>query len=173
MTKWVSDRKKGDVYAVFSCLVPGMGLEPTRPCGHQLLRLARLPFRQPGREAVGIVPETGFGGGGSYDSVSITLGPARVIGRLSPLRYLWGNAAGPTAPYHQSSCGFQIASARRMDGRSSIPPHDATRYHRPDSAMNLRICRHWTRARGGDVMRIGHEPRQWQRRSLRCGTPAR
>lgn len=47
----------------FSRLVPGMGLEPTRPCGHQLLRLARLPFRQPGR-AIAIVLALGGRGGG-------------------------------------------------------------------------------------------------------------
>ena len=28
--------------------VPGAGLEPARPYGHQFLRLARLPFRHPG-----------------------------------------------------------------------------------------------------------------------------
>ena len=29
-------------------VVPGKGVEPPRPCGHQILNLARLPFRQPG-----------------------------------------------------------------------------------------------------------------------------
>lgn len=28
--------------------VPGKGLEPPRPCDHQILSLARLPFRHPG-----------------------------------------------------------------------------------------------------------------------------
>ena len=30
-------------------LVPGVGIEPTRPCGQQILSLPRLPFRHPGR----------------------------------------------------------------------------------------------------------------------------
>ena len=30
-------------------LVPGRGLEPPWDCSHQLLRLARLPFRHPGK----------------------------------------------------------------------------------------------------------------------------
>ena len=29
-------------------MVPEVGLEPTRPCGHQILSLARLPFRHSG-----------------------------------------------------------------------------------------------------------------------------
>ena len=28
--------------------VPGKGFEPSRPCGHQILNLACLPFHQPG-----------------------------------------------------------------------------------------------------------------------------
>lgn len=28
--------------------VPTVGLEPTRPCGHKILSLARLPFRHVG-----------------------------------------------------------------------------------------------------------------------------
>ena len=31
--------------------VPGAGFEPARPCGHQLLRLACLPFHHPGQAA--------------------------------------------------------------------------------------------------------------------------
>ena len=30
-------------------LVPGVGIEPTRPCGQQILSLPRLPFRHPGK----------------------------------------------------------------------------------------------------------------------------
>ena len=31
-----------------SSLVPGVGLEPTRPCGHSILSRTRKPFRHPG-----------------------------------------------------------------------------------------------------------------------------
>ena len=33
------------VALVLWCLVPKVGLEPTRPCGHYALNVARLPFR--------------------------------------------------------------------------------------------------------------------------------
>ncbi len=29
-------------------MVPRVGVEPTRPCGHYVLNVARLPFRHPG-----------------------------------------------------------------------------------------------------------------------------
>jgi hypothetical protein len=31
-------------------IVLGRGLEPPRPCGHQHLKLTRLPFRHPSRD---------------------------------------------------------------------------------------------------------------------------
>src|SRR5687768_3907037 len=34
---------------VLRWMVPGTGVEPARPCGHQDLNLARLPFPPPGR----------------------------------------------------------------------------------------------------------------------------
>ena len=33
-------------------LVPGVGIEPTRPIGHGILSPARLPFRHPGRSDI-------------------------------------------------------------------------------------------------------------------------
>ncbi len=48
-------------------MVPGAGLEPARPCGHQFLRLVRLPFRHPGRYRVKCSPlrSRGVGESGS------------------------------------------------------------------------------------------------------------
>ena len=37
-----------DKAAALIFLVPGVGLEPTRPCGHGFLKPARMPFRHPG-----------------------------------------------------------------------------------------------------------------------------
>jgi hypothetical protein len=36
-------------YRGFFCLVPKRGLEPPRPCGHQHLKLACLPFHHWGK----------------------------------------------------------------------------------------------------------------------------
>ena len=33
-------------------MVPGVGIEPTRPCGHEILSLARIPIPPPGHKAI-------------------------------------------------------------------------------------------------------------------------
>ena len=40
------------LFSVFIFLVPGVGIEPTRPCDRQILSLLRLPISPPGRVLV-------------------------------------------------------------------------------------------------------------------------
>lgn len=42
-------KKRQNLFDFVAIVVPGVGIEPTRPCGQQILSLPRLPFRHPGR----------------------------------------------------------------------------------------------------------------------------